>query len=372
MKRRQFLSNIVKAGGGLALASYYPSLFSGNINKEGKLGIALVGLGRYSTGQLAPALLETEYCYLAGIVTGSPEKAGEWSAKYNIPEENIYNYESFDNIISNKSIDIVYVVLPNSMHAEYTIRAANAGKHVICEKPMAISVTECESMINACKKAGKKLSIGYRLHFDPYHLKLMEYGQKKVYGSLKTITAGFGGVFNDPNEWRLSKKLAGGGPLMDLGIYALQAGIYSSGELPVNVNAKFTTRNKDFFRDIDGSIEWSMEFPSGHRGLFYSSYEEQYNYYKANAEKGNFELQPAFSYRGIKGITPDGPLDFAPVNQQARQMDDFARCILENKGTIVPGEMGLRDVYLIEKIYEAAESGKTVQLKNVPGVLHKV
>lgn len=152
MKRRQFLSNVIKAGGGLALASFYPSILPLNIKKEDKLGIALVGLGRYSTGQLAPALMDTEYCYLAGIVTGSPEKAKDWSVKYNIPDENIYNYENFDSIADNKMIDIVYVVLPNSMHAEYSIRAAKAGKHVICEKPMAISVNECENMIMQVKK----------------------------------------------------------------------------------------------------------------------------------------------------------------------------------------------------------------------------
>lgn len=200
----------------------------------------------------------------------------------------------------------------------------------------------------------------------------MEFGQKKVYGNLKTINTGFGGIFKNPTEWRLDKKLAGGGPLMDLGIYALQAGIYTSGELPTNIKAEFTTKNKEFFKDIDGSLEWGMTFPSGHTGQFYTSYEEQYNYYQTEAEKGIFELKSAFSYRGISGKTSDGVLNFPAINQQARQMDDFARCILENKETIVPGEMGLRDMYLIEKIYEAAESGKTISLSSVPNVLHKV
>ncbi len=150
------------------------------------MGIALVGLGGYSGGQLAPALQETEHCYLAGIVTGTPQKAIDWKAKYNIPDTNIYNYENFDEIVNNKDIDIVYVVLPNAMHAEYVIRAAKAGKHVICEKPMAITVEECDKMIAACKDAGKMLSIGYRLHFEPYNQEMMRLGTKKVFGKIKT------------------------------------------------------------------------------------------------------------------------------------------------------------------------------------------
>ncbi|HVK47841.1 MAG TPA: Gfo/Idh/MocA family oxidoreductase, partial [Pseudobacter sp.] len=114
-----------------------------------KLGIALVGLGGYSSGQLAPALQETEHCYLAGIVTGTPQKAIDWKSKYNIPDANIYNYENFDEISKNKDIDIVYVVLPNALHAEYVVRAAKAGKHVICEKPMAVTVEDCDRMIAA-------------------------------------------------------------------------------------------------------------------------------------------------------------------------------------------------------------------------------
>ena len=194
---------------------------------EGKLGIALVGLGNYAGGQLAPALLQTEHCYLAGIVSGTPSKIDSWKARYNIAGENTYNYQTFDAIIENKAIDIVYVVLPNSMHAEYVIRAAKAGKHVICEKPMAISVDECDRMIAACKAAGRQLSIGYRLHFEPYNLEMARLGSQKIYGNIKNIKAGFGFTIGDPTQWRLKKALAGGGPLEDLGIYAIQGICYT-------------------------------------------------------------------------------------------------------------------------------------------------
>ncbi len=374
MKRRQFLGSLIATGGGLTMASGLPSLLNAAPVRKGKdkLGVALVGLGNYSAGQLAPALQQTEHCYLAGIVTGTPEKEKQWAEKYNIPTGNIYNYSNFDSIANNKDIDIVYVVLPNSMHAEYTMRAAQAGKHVICEKPMANNVEDCQKMIDACNKAGKKLSIGYRLYFDPFHQKMMELGQHQVYGKLTQLSSGFAFFLRDPNAWRLNKELAGGGPLVDLGIYSIEGSIYTAGELPVSLTARNTTMNKDFFKQVEGSLEWEMVFPSGYTSKCHTSYEDQANYLKAEAEKGAFELSSAFSYGGIRGKTPEGPMNFVAVNQQALQMDDFALCVKQDKATIVPGELGMRDVFLIQKIYEAAETGKSVMLHDMPRFLQRV
>jgi glucose-fructose oxidoreductase len=373
MKRRHFIGSLVTTAGGLVFLSGIPSILKASAQKEkGKLGIALVGLGGYSSGQLAPALQQTAHCYLAGIVTGTPEKEQQWAKKYNIPAANIYNYENFDRIADNKDIDIVYVVLPNSMHAEFTIRAAKAGKHVICEKPMANNVEDCVKMISACKDAGKKLSIGYRLYFDPFHNKMMELGQNKVYGKITQLSSGFAFHLRDPKAWRINKELAGGGPLVDLGIYSIQGSIYTAGELPVSITAKNITKNKDFFKQVEGSMEWEMQFPSGYASKCYTSYEDQTNYLKAEAEKGTFELTPAFNYGGIQGKTPEGPMNFTAVNQQALQMDDFSLCVKQDKATIVPGELGMRDVYLIRKIYEAAETGKRVMLNDMPEVLPKI
>ena len=176
--------------------------------KDGKLGIALVGLGKYSEGQLGPALKETEHCFLAGVVTGSTEKAAKWKKKYDLEDKNIYNYQNMDQVSDNPDIDILYIVLPNAMHAEYVIRAARAGKHVICEKPMAITVEECDKMIAACKAAGKLLSIGYRLHFEPYNREMMRIGKEKPYGNNNRMNAEHG--MEDVQGWRIDKALAGG------------------------------------------------------------------------------------------------------------------------------------------------------------------
>lgn len=326
-----------------------------------KLGIALVGLGKYATGQLAPALQETQACYLAGIVTGTPEKARDWKAKYNIPDANIYNYETFDNIRDNTDIDIVYVVLPNAMHAEYVIRAARAGKHVICEKPMAVTVEDCDRMIAACKEAGKMLSIGYRLHFEPHNLQMKQLGQNKVYGALKKIKADNG--MGDAEGWRLDKKLAGGGPLMDVGIYCVQGARYTSGMEPVAVTAKEGPKTDPTkFASVEQSLTWQMEFPGGLTAECRTSYSEEMNLLRAEAEQGWFELSPAFPYSGIKGRTSDGPMDLPQVNQQARQMDDFAIAVSTDRPTPVPGEMGRQDVKILQAIYKAMETGQRVEI----------
>jgi predicted dehydrogenase len=334
-----------------------------NQKQKGKLGIALVGLGNYATNQLAPALQETEHCYVAGIVTGTSSKIEQWQSKYSIPDGNVYNYQNFDSIRDNPDIDIVYVVLPNSMHAEYTIRAAQAGKHVICEKPMAITSRECDEMIAACKKAGKLLSIGYRLHFEPYNLEMVRLGTQKIYGDIKRMSGGFGFPAGDPNQWRLKKALSGGGPLVDVGVYCIQGFCYTTGMEPIAVTAQEGPKtNPQKFKDVEQSLTWQMEMPGGLICEGKASYSENMNFLKAEAEKGTFELTSAFNYTGQSGYTPEGRMNFPHINQQARQMDDFALAIKNNRPTPVPGEMGRRDVRIIEAIYEAMSTGKRVMI----------
>ncbi|WP_133272118.1 Gfo/Idh/MocA family protein [Hymenobacter radiodurans] len=358
---------------GLEANSFGPaSLEAWQAGKQ--LNVALVGLGNYSTGQLAPALQETKLCRLAGIVTGSPEKVPVWKAKYNIPDKNVYDYKSFDRIIDNPDIDIVYVVLPIAMHAEYTIRALQAGKHVICEKPMAMTPAECRQMIEAAKKANKKFSIGYRLHFEPHHQEVMRLGQKEIYGPIKRLVADNGYVFSNDTPWRVDKELAGGGPLVDLGIYCVQGVVYTKGQIPASVTAKFAPKpaNNQYFKEVEAGVNWQFQFADGSVADCRTSYAESLpNRLQAEAAKGKFELSPAFGYGGIKGTTSKGPMNIQNVNQQALQMDNFADCILNNKPTRVPGEMGLRDVQLMAAIYRAAETGQKVSTKDVQNIIDR-
>jgi predicted dehydrogenase len=349
------------------LISFFSNCNSSKENKKGmtnkKLGVALVGLGSYAAGQLAPALQQTEYCYLAGIVTGTPAKAIAWKEKYNIPEANVYNYNNYDAIKDNPDIDIIYVVLPNSMHADFTIRGFEAGKHVICEKPMAVTVAECDAMLAAAKKAGKQLSVGYRLHYDPYHLDMMRMGIQKEYGTIKKIVT----EFLQPSvkgEWRLDKKLSGGGPIMDLGIYCLQAVIYITGMKPVAVTAQtFPVSDTEKFIDIEETLHWQMHMPDGTVADCRTSYSGAANTINVQAENGWFTLNPAFYYEGLKGTTSDGKIiAHPPLSQQAKQLDGIALSIKNNLPSIVPGEMGHRDVKIIEAIYEAMRTGKRVDI----------
>ncbi len=371
MKRRTFLKKTalgLAAAGAMPMCNFIPSK-----PEKDKLGIALVGLGNYSTQILGPGLQETKHCYLAGIVTGTPEKEGVWADRYQIPESNIYNYDNFDEIADNKDIDVVYVVLPNSMHAEYTIRALQAGKHVTCEKPMATSYADCVKMVDAAKKTDRQLSIGYRLHYEPHNLELMRLGQKEVYGPVTEIDAAFGFPLRDKTSWRLDKILSGGGPLMDVGIYALQGTIYTLGKLPKTVKAEDRTKNKTFYGEVEGSLAWELGFDSGVKTSMYTTYEDPYiDYLKAKTASTEFGLEPCFVYGGQAGSADGKTFDFQSVNQQALQMDAFALNIMQNTPSLVPGEMGARDMFIIDRIYESMITGKEVSLAGVPEILHLV
>ncbi|EMI18387.1 oxidoreductase domain-containing protein [Rhodopirellula maiorica SM1] len=328
------------------------------------VNFALVGLGSLSTNQIAPALQKTKHAKLAGIVTGTPEKEKIWADKYSIKPENIYNYENFDKIAANDNIDVVYIVLPNGMHKEFTVRGANAGKHVLCEKPMANSSADCREMIAACKQNNRKLAVGYRCQFEPHHLYCRETVQSGKYGPLHAIEAGFGFKIGDPNQWRLKADLAGGGALMDVGIYALQACRFLTGEEPVAVTAQETKMNPKKFAEVDETITWTMTMPSGVNCYCSTSYAfNGINRFNAYGQSGWLGLDPAYSYKGIKGESKDGPIQFDQIDQFAAEMDAFAKCILEDRQSSVSGEEGLRDLLAIEAIYESIQSGKRTQVQ---------
>jgi glucose-fructose oxidoreductase len=325
-----------------------------------KLGVALVGLGYYSQYELGPALRQTQFCRLAGVVTGSAAKGRHWAGDYGFPEKNIYHYRNMARLADNPDIDIVYVVTPNALHAEHAMAAARAGKHVISEKPFTATVAQAAEALSAFRAAGIRHSIGYRLHFDPLHEELRRLARTKELGPFLKMKGEFAFVMGPP-QWRAQKALAGGGPLMDLGIYVLQEACMAAGAAPVAVTAReLPKRRPEFFRDVEESLEWTMEFADGARSTCYTSYNDSRDHFRAEAKDGWFELGPAYGYRGLKAATNRGRLKSAPFNQQAAQMDDFARCIMENRPTRVPGELGLRDMKIIEAIYQAAATGKRV------------
>ena len=329
-----------------------------------KLGFALVGLGSLSNGQLAPALQKTQNCRLVAIVTGTPTKIPVWQRRYGILDKNVYNYDTMEKMADNPEIDVVYVVTPNALHAEHTIKAAKAGKHVLCEKPMEVSPEKCQQMIDAVKKAGRMLGVGYRCQYDPNHLECRRLVKEKVFGEVKTIDAGFSRTIS-ANEWRVKKDLAGGGPLMDVGIYALQTCRFVTGLEPIEVSAKFgPVTDPVKFKEVEASVEWEMTFPGGLKTTCHTSYAQGgINGFTVTAEKGSFGLDPAYNYGTARGTRSDGQAISLPgVNQFGAEMDDFAQCIMNNKPSKISGEEGLRDVKIMMAIYESARTEKPVKL----------
>lgn len=365
--RRKFLKTSAL---GLSAATIAPSLMGKNLQgayrAKDKLGVAIIGLSGYARDAIVPGLLASEYCELTGFVTGNPggSKATEFKKKYKIPSKNIYSYDSFEKISENRDIDMVYVLLPNGLHAEYTIKAAKAGKHVMCEKPMEVSVEKGQSMIDACKKAGRLLQIGYRCQYDPFHKEMMRLSQEKVYGEVKLIESSFSFFGMNYDNWRFNNKaLSGGGPMMDIGVYCIQGARYTMGAEPIAVTARTYKTYKDKLPDMEETAVWEMEFESGAIASCNCSYAAHNNHIHVSAEKGAFGIGNAFAAHGdLDGYFGTEKMKFPSKNKQAVQMDAFARNILDGTPVIASGEDGLQDLRIIEAIYKAAETGKRVEL----------
>jgi predicted dehydrogenase len=329
-----------------------------------KVGFAIIGLGGLSESAIAPAFRNSKYCRLAGIVTGSPEKTGPWREKYGITARGVYSYDTIQRMADNPDIEAVWVVTPNALHADHTIAAAKAGKHVICEKPLEVSVERCQQMIDACKREQRLLATAYRCHFDPLHLECMRLAREKTFGAVRVVEAAFEIALGGADQWRFKHALSGGGALMDVGVYALQASRYLTGENPVLVTATETKTDPVKFKEVDETMVWTAKFGSGAVAYCSTSYSlPGVNRVRATATSGWFEMDPAFGFTNNRGRRSDGQdIRFPDIDLMAAQMDDFALCIREQKPTKVPGEEGMRDVKIMLAIYEAARSGRAVKI----------
>lgn len=330
------------------------------------LRVAIMGLGSYGT-RVAEAMRDCKQAKLVGVISGTPSKITDWQQKYGIPEKNCYNYQNFDNIKNNPDIDAVYIITPNALHKDQAIRVARAGKHVVCEKPMALNAREGQEMVDACKKAGVHLLVGYRMHFEPKTLEIIRMRNAGELGKVKFFQGLAGFRIGDPGQWRLTKNLAGGGAMMDIGIYAVNGARYMVGEEPVWVTAQETKTDPQKFKEgVDETIQFQFGFPSGAVASCLSTYNMSYlDRFFLTGEKGFAELQPATGYGPIRGRTNKGELTQPHITHQTLQMDEMAGIILEGKKPVVPvdGEEGLRDLKIMDAIYEAARSGKKIALK---------
>jgi len=342
-----------------AAASCVPGWGQGGLTKP--VGYAAVGLGGISDIFMR-ACAGTTTSKITGLVTGHPEEKGaKYGAMYGVPASSVYTYETFDRIRDNKEVEAVYIGLPNSMHCEYTVRAAEAGKHVLCEKPMAISSAECRTMIDACRKAKVKLMIAYRIHYEPTWVQAVEILKSGGIGEIESFQGGF---FNQQRAgaWRLDKKLAGGGPILDLGIYPLNAIRHITGEEPVDFTAVVSTRDQSGrFAEVEQSMEWTMKFASGVIASCSCSYGVSApGSFRVNGSSGYLSFDPAFLYDGIRlrGQASGKAVDISSAGRSPFQFgleaDHFSKCVREDLQPEAPGEEGLKDMLAIEAIYRAA------------------
>lgn len=330
------------------------------------LKVAICGLGSYGS-RVAEAMKDSQKAKLVGVVSGTPSKVKEWQSKYNIPEKNCYNYENMDNIRNNPDIDAVYVITPNALHKEHVIRVAKAGKHAICEKPLSVNAKDGQDMVDACRKANVKLLVGYRLHFEPKTLEIIRMRNAGEFGKVLFFQGLSGFRIGDPKQWRLDRKLAGGGAMMDIGIYSINGARYMIGEEPIWVTAQETKTNPTLFKEgVDETILFQLGFPGGAVASCLSTYSmNNLDKFFLNGDKGFAELNPSTGYGPIKGRTNKGELTHPHKTHQTVQMDEMASIILENKKPIVPvdGEEGVKDLKIIDAIYAAVKSGGKVSLK---------
>lgn len=353
--------------GGVTLPDTPPSAPSSD-----SVGIAMMGLGGYALRQLMPAFFQTQACHLAGLVSGNAEKASQVANAYGVPQDAIYSYDNFDQIISDDRIDAVYIVLPNGLHADWAEKAFAAGKHVLCEKPMALTTAECDRMINAAERANRKLMIGYRCHFEPFNLAAMDLMRERAIGDIEWVGCKqlyVMGPTTPAQNWRAARALAGGGPLEDYGIYGVQSALYLTGEMPTQITASVARPENDpRFSEIVATTTSRLEFPSGAVADLLTSYDMPgANEALVRGTGGELIMRPATGYGGHNmtlirdGVSEDlRPGD--PSIQFHLMMDHLAHAIRRDTPILTDGAMGRRDVLIMEAIYRAAASGNPVQL----------
>ncbi|MCK8495078.1 Gfo/Idh/MocA family oxidoreductase [Spirosoma sp. RP8] len=339
---------------------------------DSRVGYAVVGLGHLSLENILPAFGECRKSKLVALVSGNPQKLQKVAQQYGVKPQNCYNYDTYDQLKDNPEVQVIYIVLPNAMHAEYTIRGAQAGKHILSEKPMAANSEQAQAMIDACNKAGRKLMVAYRIQYEPYNRYVREQVRQKLYGAPKYLELHNAQQEANPNHWRHIRALAGGGALPDIGLYCLNTARFLLGEEPTEVFAyQYSTPGNPLFREVEELVSWQMRFPSGviaNCGTDYFTHESRR--YRVLAERGWLNVENAFAYNGLQmqqayavGQTEHrDEIEIMEKNQFATEMDHFSDCIQQNKQPFTPGEEGLQDHRIMEAIYQSAQEGRPVKL----------
>lgn len=335
-----------------------------NASASRKIRYAVVGLGRFAQAAALPSFDHAENSELVAIVSDDPTKRDEIGKQYNI--QHTYSYDQYEDCLNSGEVDAVYIALPNHLHREYTVRAANAGIHILCEKPMAVTVDECEAMIQAAKDNHVKLMIAYRLHLEEANLQAVEIvqsgklGEPRIFNSVFTQQTVAGNV-------RLEKD-KGGGTLDDVGVYCINAARYLFQDEPIEVVATSANNGEKRFSEVDEMTSAILRFPGDRLAAFTVSFGGgRVSNYQVVGTKGDLRVDPAYGTQGeIKHtLTIDGEKQersFASHDQIAAEFVYFSDCILQNKEPEPSGQEGLIDVQIIRALYHSIETGSFVKL----------
>ncbi len=329
-----------------------------------KVRYAVVGLGHIAQAAVLPAFRNVDNAELTALVSGDPEKNRVLGQRYGIG--NTYSYEQFDECVKSGEVDAVFIALPNDLHREYTVRAAHAGVHVLCEKPMAVTHADCEEMIGACEENNVKLMIAYRLHFEEANLKAVEIAQSGKLGDLRVFNSVFA-MQVKPGNIRVEAE-HGGGPLYDIGVYCINAARYIFQDEPVEVIASSSDGSDERFREVDETTSAVLKFPNGRLAAFTSTFNApSVQQYTVVGTKGVLRVDPAFDYAAdLKHyLTIDGKTEetvFPKRDHFAAELTYFADCVLSDKDPEPDGWEGMADVQIMEAIVKSAQSGAAVKL----------
>jgi glucose-fructose oxidoreductase len=332
-----------------------------------RLRWAVVGQGYFAQAAVLPAFAHARRSSeLVALFSDDEKKRKKLGKKYQATHA--LPYESYDDLLASGEVDAVYIALPNHLHREYTVRAASAGIHVLCEKPMAVTEAECREMVDACQGAGVKLMVGYRLHLEAANLAAVDLARRGKLGELRYFSSAFSLDVQEGNVRTLPTD-QGGGPLYDIGIYCINAARYLFQAEPVEVTALTARRSADpRFAEIDEQVSASLRFPGERLATFTASFgAADVASYELVGTKGSLRLDPAYEYAAP--ITLETRLGgklkkkvFKKTDQVAAELDYFADCVARDREPEPSGWEGLHDVRIIQAVRQSATSGRKVAL----------
>ncbi len=335
-----------------------------------RIGYAVVGLGSISQVAVLPAFAHSKKTRLVAVVSGNKEKAEKLAAQFKA--SHAYSYAEYAGCLRNPQVDAVYIATPPGEHEKYVVPAAKAGKHVLCEKPLAATIQQARNMVAACRRHKVQFMTAYRKYFEPASLTLKKMITSGELGRIDVIHTLFSELRphgDNSSAWLFSKKLCGGGPMTDLGVYCVNTCRWLVDEDPVAACAVSWVRDRRRYKDVEEGVAFRLDFPSGIVLQGTAAYSAAFSsFVHVHGDKGWAELAPAFAFeeeRRLSGKIGGRWFEqtFKPIDEFVLELDAFADSIREGRKPEPDGEQGLRDIIIIQTIYQAVKKGRPIRIK---------